>query len=100
MQHPKLGRPLPKGLSETDVDALLAAPDVDRPLGLRDRAMLELLYATGLRISELVSLRVSMVNLRQGVVRVSAKAAASDSFRSAMKRSRGSGATWWKRVPR
>jgi integrase/recombinase XerD len=73
LQHPKLGRPLPKTLSEADVNALLAAPDVDRPLGLRDRAMLELLYATGLRISELVGLRVSMINLRQGVVRVAGK---------------------------
>jgi len=73
LQHPKLGRPLPRTLSETDVDALLAAPDVDRPLGLRDRAMLELLYATGLRISELVGLRVTMINLRQGVVRVVGK---------------------------
>jgi integrase/recombinase XerD len=73
LEHPKLGRPLPKGLSETDVEALLAAPDVERPLGLRDRAMLELLYATGLRITELVGLRVSMVNVRQGVVRVIGK---------------------------
>jgi integrase/recombinase XerD len=73
LEHPKLGRPLPKGLSETDVEALLAAPDVARPLGLRDRAMLELLYATGLRITELVGLRISMVNVRQGVVRVIGK---------------------------
>ena len=73
LEHPKLGRPLPKGLSETDVERLLAAPDVATPLGLRDRAMLELLYATGLRISELVSLRFSMVNVRQGVVRVVGK---------------------------
>jgi integrase/recombinase XerD len=73
LEHPKLGRPLPKGLSEADVERLLAAPDVATPLGLRDRAMLELLYATGLRISELVSLRLSMVNVRQGVVRVIGK---------------------------
>jgi integrase/recombinase XerD len=73
LEHPKLGRPLPKGLSEADVEALLAAPNVDKPLGLRDRAMLELLYATGLRITELVTLRVSMVNVRQGVVRVIGK---------------------------
>jgi len=73
IEHPKLGRPLPKGLSETDVEALLAAPNVDRPIGLRDRAMLELLYATGLRISELVGLRTSMINVRQGVVRVVGK---------------------------
>ena len=62
-----------KGLSEADVEVLLAAPNVDKPLGLRDRAMLELLYATGLRITELVGLRVSMVNVRQGVVRVIGK---------------------------
>ncbi len=73
LEHPKLGRPLPKGLSEADVEALLGAPDVGKPLGLRDRAMLELLYATGLRISELVGLRLSMVNVRQGVVRVVGK---------------------------
>jgi integrase/recombinase XerD len=70
---PKIGRPLPKTLSEADVEALLAAPDVLDPLGLRDRAMLELLYATGLRVTELVSLRVVQVNLRQGVVRVVGK---------------------------
>ncbi len=73
LEHPKLGRPLPKGLSEADVEALLAAPDVERPLGLRDRAMLELLYATGLRITELVGLRIGMINVRQGVVRVIGK---------------------------
>ncbi|MEY4685493.1 MAG: hypothetical protein RLZ25_1952 [Pseudomonadota bacterium] len=70
---PKIGRPLPKTLSEAEVEALLAAPDVIDPLGLRDRAMLELLYATGLRVTELVSLRVMQVNLRQGVVRVVGK---------------------------
>ncbi len=70
---PKIGRPLPKTLTEADVEALLAAPDVIDPLGLRDRAMLELLYATGLRVTELVSLRVMQVNLRQGVVRVVGK---------------------------
>ncbi|HEX6549799.1 MAG TPA: site-specific tyrosine recombinase XerD [Gammaproteobacteria bacterium] len=70
---PKLGRPLPKSLPETDVISLLKAPDVCEPLGIRDRTMLELLYATGLRVSELVTLRVSQVNLRQGVVRVVGK---------------------------
>ncbi|HET7921717.1 MAG TPA: site-specific tyrosine recombinase XerD [Gammaproteobacteria bacterium] len=70
---PKLGRPLPKSLPETDVIALLKAPDECEPLGIRDRAMLELLYATGLRVSELVTLRVSQINLRQGVVRVIGK---------------------------
>jgi len=70
---PKLGRPLPDTLSEEDVEALLNAPDVKTVLGLRDRAMLELLYATGLRVSELVKLREYQVNLRQGVLRVTGK---------------------------
>lgn len=67
---PRLGRPLPKSLTERDVEALLAAPDVATTVGLRDRAMLETLYATGLRVSELVSLPVARLNTRQGVVRV------------------------------
>jgi integrase/recombinase XerD len=70
---PKIGRPLPKTLTEADVESLLAAPDVQDDLGLRDRAMLELLYATGLRVSELVGIRLNQVNLRQGVVRVVGK---------------------------
>ncbi|WP_423747865.1 site-specific tyrosine recombinase XerD [Halopseudomonas nanhaiensis] len=70
---PKLGRPLPKSLSEADVEALLGAPDVEDTLGLRDRCMLEVLYACGLRVSELVGLRLDQVNLRQGVVRVTGK---------------------------
>lgn len=70
---PKLGRPLPDTLSEADVDKLLAAPDSNTVLGLRDRTMLELLYATGLRVSELVKLQEHQVNLRQGVVRVTGK---------------------------
>jgi integrase/recombinase XerD len=70
---PKLGRPLPKSLSEADVEALLAAPDLDDPIGLRDRAMLEVLYACGLRVSELIGLTLSQVNLRQGVLRVFGK---------------------------
>jgi integrase/recombinase XerD len=70
---PKLGRPLPKSLSEGEVESLLRAPDVAEPLGIRDRAMLELLYATGLRVSELVSVRMSQMNLKQGVVRVVGK---------------------------
>jgi integrase/recombinase XerD len=73
LEHPKLGRPLPRVMSEADVRALIDAPDIEKPRGLRDRAMLELLYATGLRISELVGLRMSMVNTRQGVVRVIGK---------------------------
>jgi integrase/recombinase XerD len=70
---PKIGRPLPKTLSEAQVEALLGAPAVTQALGLRDRAMLELLYATGLRVSELVGLRLHQLNLRQGVVQVTGK---------------------------
>lgn len=70
---PALGRPLPDSLSEGQVEALLGAPDTGSPVGLRDRAMLELLYATGLRVSELVGLEQSRVNPRQGVVRVTGK---------------------------
>ncbi len=73
IDFPKQGRPLPKSLSEVDVDALLAAPDLNHALGIRDRAMLELLYACGLRVSELVSLEMSQINLRQGVVRLFGK---------------------------
>lgn len=73
VEAPKLGKPLPKSLSEQDVEALLAAPDLDDPLELRDKAMLEVLYASGLRVSELVGLRLEQVNLRQGVVRVFGK---------------------------
>lgn len=73
VSRPKTGRPLPKSLSEADVEALLAAPDVDTILGLRDRAMLEVLYASGLRVSELVGLTLSQINLRQGLVRIIGK---------------------------
>ncbi len=73
VDNPKLGRPLPKSLTEADVEKLLAAPDVSTPLGLRDRTMLEVIYATGLRVSELVGLSLHEVNLRQGVVRVFGK---------------------------
>lgn len=73
LDTPKLPRPLPKALTEAQVEALIRAPDVDTPLGLRDRAMFELLYATGLRVSELVGLRADQVNLRQGVLRVLGK---------------------------
>ena len=70
---PKLGRPLPKSLTEKDVEALLLTPDIDRPLGLRDRAMLELLYASGLRVSELVGIKRGEISLGQGVVRIFGK---------------------------
>ncbi len=70
---PQLGRPLPKSLSEADVEALLMAPDLSEPIGQRDRAMLEVLYACGLRVTELVSLTLDQVNLRQGVLRVMGK---------------------------
>ena len=73
VDNPKLGRPLPKTLTESDVEELLAAPDVESALGLRDRTMLEVLYATGLRVSELVGLKLHQVNLRQGVLRVFGK---------------------------
>jgi len=70
---PKIGRSLPKSLTEAEVDALLQAPSVTDPLGHRDRTMLEVLYATGLRVSELVSLKHNQVNLNQGVMRVVGK---------------------------
>ncbi len=70
---PKVGRPLPETLTEADVEALLAAPQTGDVLGLRDRAMLELLYATGLRVSELVNLKRGEVNTRQGVLRTQGK---------------------------
>lgn len=70
IRSPSLGRPLPKTLTESQVRALLDAPIISDDLGLRDRAMLEVLYACGLRVSELVGLTVDQVNLQQGVVRV------------------------------
>ncbi|MBA1272124.1 site-specific tyrosine recombinase XerD [Stutzerimonas azotifigens] len=73
VETPRLGRPLPKTLSEADVEALLAAPDTAEPLGMRDRAMLEVLYACGLRVTELISLTLEQVSLRQGVLRTFGK---------------------------
>jgi integrase/recombinase XerD len=70
---PKIGRALPQSLTEDEVDALLAAPNVAEPLGHRDRAMLEVLYATGVRVSELINLRMSQINLNQGVLRIIGK---------------------------
>ncbi len=73
IDSPKLGRGLPKALSEDQVEAILEAPDINKPVGQRDRAMLELMYATGLRVSELVNLELVNLNLQQGVVRVLGK---------------------------
>jgi integrase/recombinase XerD len=73
LDPPKLPRSLPKALGEREIEALLGAPDVSNPIGLRDRAMLELMYAAGLRVSELVELPATAVNLRQGVLRVTGK---------------------------
>ncbi|MCD7100258.1 site-specific tyrosine recombinase XerD [Stenotrophomonas sp. MMGLT7] len=73
LDSPRLPRSLPKALAESQIEALLDAPAIDIPLGLRDRAMLELMYAAGLRVSELVGLPVNAVNLRQGVLRVTGK---------------------------
>ncbi|MFZ0486616.1 MAG: site-specific tyrosine recombinase XerD, partial [Arenicellales bacterium] len=70
---PKLGTPLPKSLSESDVDRLLDAPDATQPLGCRDCAMLETLYATGLRVSELVELRLNELRVNPGVVQIVGK---------------------------
>ena len=70
---PKVGRALPQSMTEEEVEALLEAPDVTDPLGHRDRTMLEVLYATGLRVSELINLRIAQINLNQGVVRVVGK---------------------------
>lgn len=71
--QPKTTPSLPKTLSEAEVEALLNAPDCEDPMGLRDKAMLELLYATGLRVTELVGLRMEQVNMRQAVVLVRGK---------------------------
>jgi integrase/recombinase XerD len=75
LDAPKLPRALPKSLSEAEVEALLAAPGFSHPQGLRDRAMLETLYASGLRVSELVGLKTVQVNLDMNVVRVLGKGA-------------------------
>ena len=73
IETPKIGRSLPKALSERQVETLLAAPDTRTPLGLRDRAMLELMYATGLRVSELTGLQMTQLHLNQGTIRVLGK---------------------------
>lgn len=73
IKTPRTGRSLPKTLSEGEVELLLASPDLENTLGLRDKAMLELLYATGLRVSELVNLTLQEINLLHGVVRITGK---------------------------
>jgi integrase/recombinase XerD len=73
VDSPRLGRPLPKALSEVEVDRLLQAPDLEQALELRDRTMLELLYACGLRVTELTSLQMVQLSMNQGVVRVFGK---------------------------
>jgi integrase/recombinase XerD len=73
LESPKGERSLPSSLNEQQIDDLLDAPDISDVLGLRDRAMLEVLYATGLRVSELVGLQVSQISLQQGVIRVVGK---------------------------
>lgn len=73
IRTPRLGRALPKNLSEADVEALLASPDVGTPLGLRDHAMLEVLYACGLRVSELMHLSLGDVNLNAGWLHITGK---------------------------
>ena len=73
IEMPRIGRSLPMSLSEDEVDSLLNAPNTDEPLGHRDRAMLEVLYATGLRVSELINLKQSQINFNQGVLRIIGK---------------------------
>jgi integrase/recombinase XerD len=73
IDNPRIGRPLPDSLTEEEIEALLNAPENSKPEGIRDRAMLELLYATGLRVSELVGLTFDQINLNQGVVRILGK---------------------------
>ena len=72
-KSPKLGRTLPKDLSEQDVEALLASPDTGTALGMRDQAMLEVLYACGLRVSELMNLSMNEVNLNAGWLQITGK---------------------------
>lgn len=93
LASPKLPQRLPKDLSEAQVERLLQSPAVDLPLELRDKAMLELLYATGLRVSELVGLTMSDISLRQGVVRVIGKGTKNGWCRWVKRRSTG-----WRRI--
>ncbi|CAM4457709.1 site-specific tyrosine recombinase XerD [Shewanella livingstonensis] len=73
IKSPKLARQLPDTLSEAQIDSLLSEPNIDEPIEHRDKAMLELLYATGLRVTELVSLTMEQISLRQGLVRIMGK---------------------------
>lgn len=73
LESPKLGRSVPNTLTEQDVEKLLQAPDISTPMGLRDRTMFEVLYACGLRVSELVKLKISQINLGQGVIHIMSK---------------------------
>jgi integrase/recombinase XerD len=73
IEMPRIGRSLPQTLTEDEVDSLLSAPNTDEPLGHRDRAMLELLYATGLRVSELINIKQSQINFNEGVLRIVGK---------------------------
>ena len=73
LEAPRRARHLPDALNETEVEALLAAPDLNKPEGLRDRCMLEVLYATGLRVTELVELTASQISLNQGLVQIQGK---------------------------
>jgi len=69
IESPRLGKPLPSSLTEDEIELLLEQPDIEQAFGLRDRAMLEVLYATGLRVSELVGLTLEQLNMRQGLIR-------------------------------
>lgn len=73
IESPKIQPPVPKSLSEDEVDSLLSQPDLDTALGLRDKAMLELLYSSGLRITELISVEMNQIGFQQGVMRVIGK---------------------------
>lgn len=73
LRQPKQARPLPKSIEQVDVDSLLNAPDIESDLGVRDKAILELIYATGLRVTELVQLRFDQLDLDRGVIRVVGK---------------------------
>lgn len=73
IESPKIQPPVPKSLSEDEVDNLLSQPDLDTALGLRDKAMLELLYSSGLRITELISVEINQIGFQQGVMRVIGK---------------------------